>query len=121
MNRRGFAGVIVLAALWGGIAGCGGPDVETEGETSIFAKAQAGDANAVGEAIRQGFDVDEPDENGRTLLHHAVGGNQTELVELLIDTYHAQVSIQDADGKTPLDYAQSLGNPQIIQAIESAM
>lgn len=57
--------------------------------------------------LQNGVDIDAQDNNKkRTALHWAVIKNNTKMIELLMN-YGAQVSIQDGEQKTPLDYASS--------------
>lgn len=109
------ANAVLLAFLVGSflLAGCGN-GVETEGEQSVYALAAAGDAGKVREALESGFDVNAPDANGYTILHHAVSGNQALLVELLIVTYHANPLATDSQGGTPVALALQMGNPEVL-------
>ena len=86
------------------IVSCGGPKAATTGEASIYKLAEEGKSSEVIPAIKRGFEVDKPDENGQTLLHHAVIGNQVTLVELLLEDCRANKSLKDKDGYLPIDY-----------------
>ena len=117
MNRW-ITGAFVLVLMVGALSACGGGGggVETSGDESIYLKAEQGDATAVGSAIRAGFDVNKQDEYGMTLLHHAVGANQVGVVETLINDFRADKTIQDNDGRTPVDLAQ--GNPDMLDVLQ---
>jgi len=101
-----FAAAIVILLL---AAGCS-PDVPTKGEESIYSSAQQGDMARVGDYVRAGFQVDTPDENGMTLLHHAALGNQVYLAEMLLEEFGADLTVQDDQGKTPFDVARESGS-----------
>lgn len=88
------------------LVSCKGGRIETTGESSIYTKANKGDIETVELAIQQGFEVDQADENGQTLLHHAVLGNQIQLVEILCEKFHANPRIKDNDGNIPMDYSE---------------
>ena len=105
---------LVLAAI--GAAGCGG--VPTSGEKSIYAAAEAGDMGALREMLREGFDVNTPDESGMTLLHHAAAGNQPDIIEMLVNEYPAKAGATDKEGRTALDVAVSMGNEDAAAALE---
>ena len=109
-----FSAVLTLALLF--LVSCGGAKVETEGESSIYMKAKEGQAEMVSAAIRDGFDVNRQDENGQTLLHHAVSGNQAQLVEILCEKFHANPRIQDKDGYTPVDLTEQNSPIDVILA-----
>lgn len=114
--------VLALAVFGMAAFGCGSSGtVATTGGDSIFSAAEKGDIEAVSKAIRGGggFKVDTPDGSGKTVLHYAVIGNQQSLVEVLLD-YDANVAVKDAEGRTPLDYAEQAGNSAIIEALRRA-
>lgn len=88
--------------------GCGG--VETEGENSVYAAAQVGDVGAIREALDYDFEVNTPDADGMTLLHHAAVANQVDVVEMLINEFGASITAKDNQGRTPLDVARDRGS-----------
>ncbi|MDE5057015.1 hypothetical protein OZD68_05500 [Wolbachia endosymbiont of Drosophila bicornuta] len=57
------------------------------------------------------------DEEGNTLLHHAVIGNKTEEITTLLVTYSANPLIQNADNKIPSDLAQGKTKEVLIIAL----
>lgn len=109
---------VLVAVMMGGCNSS--EEVVTAGAESVYAKAQAGDMNEVGAAIRRGFDVNEPDENGKTVLHYAIEGNHPELVEMLLEEFRADVRVADSAGHTAIDYARASGNPQIMTILEDS-
>ncbi|MBH5362196.1 ankyrin repeat domain-containing protein [Wolbachia endosymbiont of Kradibia gibbosae] len=58
------------------------------------------------------------DEEGNTLLHHAVIGNKTEEIITLLVTYSANPLIQNADNKIPLDLAQGETKEVLIKSMK---
>lgn len=100
-----------------GFSACGS-GVETEGEASIYMMAAGGQLGPVREAIESGFDVNQPDADGRTLLHYAVAGNQPDFFEYLIVQYRANPKLQDATGKTAIDLARESGNQRIMEILD---
>jgi ankyrin repeat protein len=101
-----------------GAAGCGS-GVETEGQGSIYTQAAQGEIGKVRQGIESGFDVNTPDAQGKTLLHHAVEGNQHALVELLLVNYRADAFVQDNQGVTAVDAAIQLGNPDVLDVLRN--
>ncbi|GMV99673.1 MAG: hypothetical protein AMXMBFR84_08120 [Candidatus Hydrogenedentota bacterium] len=106
LTKRGalaFA-IVLLGATW--IVGCGGGgSAETE-TGSVYDAAAAGDLSVVTAQIRAGFDVNEPDPQGRTLAHYAAMGNHVSILEYLTEEFNASVGKADSGGKTPLDLAR---------------
>lgn len=116
---RFFSVVLAAVVTVGAVCGCGrGSDVATTGDESIYALAAAGDTSSVAAAIRSGFDVNRPDENGMTVLHHAVRNNQTGLAETLIEDFRALPTIPDAQGQTAIDYARAAGNGYMLNLLQ---
>ncbi|WP_341819188.1 ankyrin repeat domain-containing protein [Wolbachia endosymbiont (group A) of Brachyopa scutellaris] len=58
------------------------------------------------------------DEEGNTLLHHAVIGNKTEEITTLLVTYSANPLIQNADNKIPSDLAQGKTKEVLIKSMK---
>ena len=102
MKRRVILGVMFTLILTF-LVSCGSK-VSTTGEESIHKLAEAGKTSEVITAVKHGFDVNKPDENGQTLLHHAVIGKQAALVELLLEDCRANKNIKDKDGYLPIEY-----------------
>ncbi len=112
--RALFVALAILAA--NGPTGCGS-GVATEGENSIYAAAELGDAAGIRDALQYGFDVNQPDVNGMTLLHHAAAANQAEIVEMLTNDFAASVTVTDKQGRTPLAVAQASGSQDAMSIL----
>ncbi len=102
--------VMIAAAIVVGVFGCN--RVPSAGESSIFSAASRGDTGAVVDIMRRGYGVNTPDENGMTALHHAAAANQTQVVEMLLNDYGANATIQDKQGRTALDVADESGSAE---------
>uniref|UniRef100_A0A671LEK8 Serine/threonine-protein phosphatase 6 regulatory ankyrin repeat subunit A-like n=1 Tax=Sinocyclocheilus anshuiensis TaxID=1608454 RepID=A0A671LEK8_9TELE len=63
-----------------------------------------------------GFDIDTPDDFGRTCLHAAAAGGNLECLNLLLNT-GADFNRKDSFGRTPLHYAASNCNYQCLFAL----
>lgn len=116
-SRVVWASMTLLLMVFG-TAGCG-PGVETEGQGSIYTQAAQGEIGKVRQGIESGFDVNTLDAQGKTLLHHAVEGNQHALVELLLVNYRADAFVQDKQGVTAVDAAIQLGNPDVLDVLRN--
>ena len=57
--------------------------------------------------------VNEPDQQGKTLLHLAIEQENVPLSEILIEN-GAEVNVRDTAGKTPLEYATEANNQEAI-------
>ena len=74
----------------------------------MLAAVQSGDAKEVALLMRQnpGFNVNQQDEDGWTLLHHACNGNHGSVViPLLLAHPDIDGNVKNKDGNTPLHYA----------------
>jgi ankyrin repeat protein len=117
MRSRFVFHVFVLLIVTGlATFGCG--NVPTSGADSIYVSAETGDVAALRDALGRGFDVNKPDDEGMTLLHHAAIGNQVEVVEMLINDYSARPGLSDSQGRTPLDVADEMGNDDVAITLE---
>lgn len=59
---------------------------------------KAGQLETVGSLLREGFDINTIDYDGRTLLHAAAAMGETKLVEILVKEFDASVTITDRRG-----------------------
>lgn len=118
MLGRRVCEVLVSSILAGLVAfGCG--NVPTSGTDSIYVSAEKGDVDVLREALsRKGFDVNKPDDEGMTLLHHAALGGQLEVVEMLLNDFAANPASTDNQGRIPLDVADEMGNEDVAIALE---
>lgn len=121
-RKRWPRGSVLAAAVFVGVAlaGCGGGSAPTTGDESIYLAAYNGDSAKVSAYLHGGFDVNRPDENGRTLLHHAAAGNRLNVMEILTEEFQARVNVADHDGRTPLDLAREANAQDAIRYLEEA-
>jgi len=66
--------------------------------------------------LNDGADVNQKDENGQTLLHHAVQSSHTEVAQILIER-GARVESKDNEGRTPLHLASKIGYIPMIDLL----
>lgn len=69
-------------------------------------------------ALNGGFDVNQPDDDGLTLLHHAAMGGQLDVVEMLLNDFSARPNPTDESGITPLDIAVELNRNDVVAVLE---
>ena len=106
----------LIAALAFGVVACN--RVPTKGADSIYASAEQGDMDSLRGALRQGYQVNTPDEKGMTLLHHAAAGNQPDVIEMLLNDYAANANAKDSQDRTPLDVARENGSQEVVLILE---
>ena len=70
----------------------------------IHKAAYKGDLDEVRQLLKSGVDPDTPGASQRTALHRAIAGDQTSVVEFLLDN-KANVNVKDKSGRTPLHWA----------------
>lgn len=116
MPRVGSITVVILGLL---LSACG-ERVQTTGERSIYAIAQTGTATELRAELSKGFNVNRQDENGMTLLHHAVLGNNAEAIEMLTEDFGANAAVRDNQGRTPRELAIAERKPAAARALQSA-
>src|SRR5947207_2047958 len=73
-------------------------------------------ASSVELLLRHGASVDAQNKNGRTPLHEAVIGCQTDLIKVL-QPAHANPIIVDKDGNSPLSFAIKTGFYTIVRML----
>ncbi len=64
--------------------------------------------------VDKGADYAFVDEDGRTLLHHAILSKNTEVIEYLLDL-GLDVNAEDKEGKTPLHYAVDSESKDVVE------
>lgn len=90
------------------------------GDREMLLYIQTGDRQMVAMEIRANPDiVNHADEDGLSMLHHAVLETQPEIVTQLLDA-GAVADMQDKYGETPAHLAQRLGYGDIAQEISRA-
>lgn len=84
-----------------------------------FAYARDGQVALLNMVIKSepNFDVNAKDEDERTLLHWAASGGHSEIVDLLLNTYHADPNSVDDEGWTPLLSACATGRLSIVKSL----
>jgi ankyrin repeat protein len=85
----------------------------------IFQALLTGEVATLHAALERGGAADEPDRDGRTALHGAVGDGSLEMVALLL-RYGANVNAQDRHGWTPLHVAACDGRVDLARALLDA-
>jgi hypothetical protein len=85
-------------------------------EPELFDTIKEGDADAVKAKIKEGANVNDKDEHGRTPLHKAAAKGDKEIVETLIE-YGANVNAIDNQKETPLHEAAWSGNAIIVKTL----
>lgn len=61
------------------------------------------------------FDVDYPDDEGRTALHTATMNRYIDIIRLLVNKLYADVNKEDSYGKKPVDYAKDQRSRAILR------
>ncbi|KAF9917497.1 hypothetical protein BX616_000803 [Lobosporangium transversale] len=82
--------------------------------------SKSGSLEGLQSALRANPDlVSFRDDMGFTMLHWACDRGSLDKVRALVETYHADVNAQDAEGATPLHCASLSGWPDIIEYLKS--
>lgn len=119
MSKR-FYNLILLGVFFTLTPGCSlltSSNHNTTQYTPVFADASAGNLQAVKAAVDADPSVLKATEwDGATLLHIAVGQNQTDMAAFLLDR-GADVNAITQDRLTPLHMASQNGNISIIQLL----
>lgn len=77
----------------------------TDGNTPLFIAVWKGHIDSIKALIEQRADINEIDDNGMTLLHHAAKYGQAEAIRFLVKP--GNVNAKDRFGRTPLHFAIS--------------
>jgi ankyrin repeat protein len=86
--------------------------------TALHAAAYAGRTEAARLLIAHGIDIDrQGPRNGYTALHDAIWGNHVETARALIDA-GADLTLKSHGGETPVDFARSQGQREIVAMLE---
>lgn len=77
-------------------------------QTPVFLAARSG-RSVLLTLIKNGADINLPDQKGRTPLHVSLENGHLFVMKILME-YNAEVNLMDKDGKTPLHLASNMGN-----------
>lgn len=116
-----FAGMVLLM-LWGSNKAVSGNNsnitgTETMEEKDIFDYVSMGNTDGVIEELNKGTDINVINiDNNRTLLHYALGYEQTEIAKYLIEQ-GIDKDVKDAYGDTPIMLAVYTGNKEIFSLL----
>eukprot|EP00833_Pecoramyces_ruminatium_P016644 jgi/Orpsp1_1/1190676/evm.model.d7180000080485.1 len=75
--------------------------------------------NVVQLLLDNGASVDEKDENGLTPIFYTIKSNNSKLFKLLLNNYHANVTLKNKQGQTPLQYALNFNTSNQNQFINA--
>ncbi|KAF0707115.1 hypothetical protein AaE_013766 [Aphanomyces astaci] len=89
---------------------------EWQVEENAFHFAKTGQVEAVQGLVANATDINQTDDEGRTMLHWAVDRNQVDVVATLL-AQHANVNATDNDGMTPLHYAVSCEHVALVDLL----
>eukprot|EP01025_Chloroclados_australasicus_P030548 TRINITY_DN3066_c1_g1_i1.p1 TRINITY_DN3066_c1_g1~~TRINITY_DN3066_c1_g1_i1.p1 ORF type:complete len:327 (-),score=84.66 TRINITY_DN3066_c1_g1_i1:393-1373(-) len=109
-----------MGSLWGdqmAALGESSADVVEGGEDGIHGAASAGDAEALRKLVaKEGVNLEEKDDEGRTALHFASGYGEHECMQVLLDA-GAKVEEVDNNQNTALHYAAGYGQKQACEIL----
>ncbi|NXU00122.1 ANR28 phosphatase, partial [Buphagus erythrorhynchus] len=105
-NGKKEEGVFLSSAFQRGI----------HGMFPLHLAALSGFSDCCRKLLSSGFDIDTPDDFGRTCLHAAAAGGNLECLNLLLNT-GADFNKKDRFGRTPLHYAAANCNYQCLFAL----
>lgn len=93
---------------------------DKQGRTALMFLVDKGRPDVVREFIRKGANTEARDNRGKSVLMYAAEGaagvNMVTILQNLREAPFASMNMRDADGKTPLMYAVSGKNAQLIKA-----
>ncbi|KAI3815419.1 hypothetical protein L1987_15086 [Smallanthus sonchifolius] len=90
---------------------------DSEGRTALHFACGYGEVKCAQVLIEAGAKVDALDKNKNTALHYAAGYGRKECVALLLDN-GAAVTLQNMDGKTPIDVAKLNNHNDVLKLLE---
>nr|GEW26061.1 ankyrin repeat domain-containing protein 2B-like [Tanacetum cinerariifolium] len=88
-----------------------------EGRTALHFSCGYGEVKCAQILLEAGAKVDALDKNKNTALHYAAGYGRKECVALLLDN-GAAVTLQNMDGKTPIDVAKLNDQNDVLKLLE---
>ncbi|XP_058721956.1 ankyrin repeat domain-containing protein 2B-like isoform X2 [Vicia villosa] len=90
---------------------------DSEGRTALHFACGYGEVACAQILLEAGAKVDALDKNKNTALHYAAGYGRKECVALLVEN-GAAVTLQNMDGKTPIDVAKLNNQDDVLQLLE---
>jgi len=88
---------------------------DQNGLSALHLAAQLGRTEFLDESEKLGFRLDEQDDQGKTLLHHAIE-HSSDAVSWLLDR-NVNPSLADKKGWTPLHYAAKVGYHRVLELL----
>ena len=88
-------------------------------ENKLIAAVQQGDIELVRQAIDEGADVNERDQQGWTPLHWSAGSGNVEIIRFLLNHW-SDVTLAGRDNRTPLMVARSVGRTEVVAVLTEA-
>ncbi|CAK9315425.1 unnamed protein product, partial [Citrullus colocynthis] len=98
-------------------AGANKDEEDSEGRTALHFACGYGEAKCAQILLEAGVKVDALDKNKNTALHYAAGYGRKECVALLLEN-GAAVTLQNLDGKTPIDVAKLNNQHEVLKLLE---
>lgn len=90
---------------------------DSEGRTALHFACGYGEVKCAQVLLEAGATVDALDKNKNTALHYAAGYGRKECVVLLLEN-GAAVTLQNLDGKTPIDVAKLNNQHEVLDLLE---
>ncbi|WVY99317.1 hypothetical protein V8G54_025387 [Vigna mungo] len=90
---------------------------DSEGRTALHFACGYGEVKCAQVLLEAGAKVDALDKNKNTALHYAAGYGRKECVALLLEN-GAAVTLQNMDGKTPIDVAKLNNQNDVLKLLE---
>ncbi|KAJ6395372.1 hypothetical protein OIU77_020597 [Salix suchowensis] len=90
---------------------------DSEGRTALHFACGYGEVKCAQILLEAGATVDSLDKNKNTALHYAAGYGRKECVALLLEN-GAAVTLQNMDGKTPIDVAKLNNQNDVLKLLE---
>ncbi|GAB2295719.1 Ankyrin repeat domain-containing protein 2B [Dionaea muscipula] len=90
---------------------------DSEGRTALHFACGYGEVKCAQVLLEAGAKVDALDKNKNTALHYAAGYGRKDCVALLLES-GAAVTLQNLDGKTPIDVAKLNNQNEVLKLLE---
>ncbi|PSS12160.1 Ankyrin repeat domain-containing protein [Actinidia chinensis var. chinensis] len=98
-------------------SGANKDEEDSEGRTALHFACGYGEVKCAQILLEAGSMVDALDKNKNTALHYAAGYGRKECVALLLE-HGAAVTLQNLDGKTPIDVAKLNNQDEVLKLLE---